>query len=72
MFSVMMTAASTMRPKSTAPTERRFADSPRTTISVTAKASAKGMVSATMTAERKLPRNSHCTMKISAMPKEAL
>jgi hypothetical protein len=34
-----------------------------------AKASAKGMVAATITALRKVPRNTHCTRKISTTPK---
>src|SRR5262245_4422589 len=37
MFSTMMTLASTMRPKSIAPTERRLADSPRNTRMLIAK-----------------------------------
>ncbi len=50
MFSIMMTVASTTRPKSIAPTDSRFADSPRSTISAIAKASANGIVIATMIA----------------------
>ena len=34
----------------------------------TANNSAKGMVAATISALRRLPRNSHCTRKISTMP----
>ena len=69
MFSTMMTVASTIRPKSMAPTDRRFADSPRSVMIRMAKNRAKGMVAATITALRRLPRNTHCTRKISTMPK---
>ena len=58
MFSTMITVASTIRPKSIAPTDSRFADSPRTTMRPMAKESANGMVAATMRALRRLPRNS--------------
>src|SRR6516162_3576909 len=44
MFSTMMTLASTMRPKSIAPTDSRLADSPRMTRMPIAKKRAKGMV----------------------------
>lgn len=67
-FSTMMTQASTTRPKSSAPTDNRFALSPCNTRIRMAKASAKGMVAATMIAERRLPRNSHCSAKIRRMP----
>ncbi len=67
-FSTMMTLASTTSPKSSAPTDSRFADSPCTVRISTANDNAKGMVSATITAERRLPRNSHWRTKISAMP----
>ncbi len=66
--STMMTVPSTMRPKSSAPTDRRLADSPRTTRMMTAKNSAKGIVATTMSALRRLPRKSHCTTRISRMP----
>ena len=66
--STMMTLASTTSPKSSAPTDNRFALSPWIVRISTAKASANGIVSATMTALRRLPRNSHCNAKISAMP----
>ena len=65
MLSTMITVASTTRPKSMAPTDRRLADSPRIVRIMTAKKSAKGMVTATITALRRLPRNSHCTTKTS-------
>ena len=72
MFSTRMTVASTIRPKSIAPTESRLADSPRSSISVMAKDSAKGMVIATMMAVRRLPRKIHCTRKISTIPSTML
>src|SRR5581483_8149779 len=50
MFSTMITVASTISPKSIAPTESRFADSPRSPRIATAKNSANGMVVATMIA----------------------
>src|SRR5262245_16775027 len=59
MFSTMMTLASTMRPKSMAPTDRRLADSPRITRMPMAKKRAKGMVDDTMMALRKSPRKIH-------------
>ena len=72
MFSIMMTLASTIRPKSIAPTDSRLADSPRSSSSPMAKASANGMVAATMTALRRSPRNSSCSTKISTMPSSML
>ena len=66
MFSTMITVASTTRPKSMAPTDSRFADSPRSTMSPIAKDSANGMVMPTMMALRRLPRNAHCSRKISS------
>jgi len=68
MFSTMITVASTTRPKSMAPTDKRFADSPRNTISPIANDKANGMVIATITALRRLPRKAHCSKKISTMP----
>ena len=68
MFSTMITVASTTRPKSIAPTDSRFADSPRSTMSPIAKDSANGMVTETMTALRRLPRKTHCSRKIRTMP----
>ncbi len=68
MFSTMMTVASTTNPKSMAPTDSRFADSPRSTKSPIANDKANGMVMATITALRILPRKAHCRRKISTMP----
>ena len=64
----MITVASTTRPKSIAPTDRRFADSPLITIRPIAKDSANGMVIETMNALRKLPRKIHCSAKIKNTP----
>ena len=72
MFSTIITVASTTRPKSIAPTESKFADSPRSTRIVIAKNRAKGIVVATISALRKLPRNTHCTKKISTIPNTML
>ena len=72
MFSTMMTEASTIRPKSIAPTDSRLADSPRSTIRPIANDSANGIVVATIMALRRLPRNSHCSRKISTMPASML
>jgi hypothetical protein len=58
-FSTMITVASTIRPKSMAPSDSRLADSPRITKIATAKARANGIVAATMMALRSEPRNSH-------------
>ena len=65
MFSTMITVASTMMPKSIAPIDSRFADSPLSTRMTTANSSAKGMVAATISALRRSPRNSHWIRKIS-------
>ena len=59
MFSTMITVASTMMPKSMAPIDSRFADSPLSTRMTTANSSAKGMVAETISALRRSPRNSH-------------
>ena len=72
MLSIMITLASTIRPKSMAPTESRFALSPRRSSSAMAKASANGMVAATITAERRSPRNSSCSTKIRTTPSTML
>src|SRR3954469_15417999 len=55
--STMMTVASTIRPKSIAPTDSRFADSPRSTRMITAKNSANGMVAPTISALRRSPKD---------------
>ena len=68
MFSTMITVASTMMPKSIAPIDSRFADSPFSTRMTTANRSAKGIVAATISALRRSPRNSHWIRKISVTP----
>ena len=68
MLSTMITVASTTRPKSMAPTDSRLALSPRTVMIRMAKNRAKGMVTDTISALRRLPRNSHWTAKISTIP----
>ena len=68
MFSTMITVASTMMPKSMAPIDSRLADSPLSTRTTTANSSAKGMVAETISALRRLPRNSHWMRKISVTP----
>ena len=66
--STMITVASTIRPKSIAPTDSRFADLPRSTRMMTAKNSANGIVAPTISALRRLPRNTHCSSTIRPMP----
>src|SRR5665647_885746 len=68
----MMTVPSTMMPRSIAPTDSRLAESPRSTVMMTARNSATGMVAATISAQRRLPRNIHWIRKISAMPNSIL
>jgi hypothetical protein len=72
MFSTMITVPSTMMPRSMAPTDSRFADSPRITVIITASSSATGIVAATIRAQRRSPRNTHWMRKISAMPNTRL
>ena len=72
MFSIMMTVASTMMPRSIAPIDSRLADSPRSTVMMTARNNATGMVAETIIAQRRSPRNIHWMAKISAMPKNML
>src|SRR6202171_2366879 len=50
MFSTMITVPSTIMPRSMAPTDSRFADSPRITVIITARRSATGIVAATISA----------------------
>ncbi len=72
MVSTMITVASTTSPKSMAPTESRFADSPRASMISTAKNRAKGMVAATIRALFRLPRNNSWIRKISTIPSTML
>ena len=64
----MITVASTINPKSIAPTESRLADSPRSTRMITAKNSANGMVAPTISALRRSPKKIHCSSTIRRMP----
>ena len=66
--STMITVASTISPKSIAPTDSRLADSPRSTRMMTAKNSANGIVAPTISALRRSPRNTHCSSTIRRMP----
>ena len=68
MFSTMMTEASTMMPKSTAPMDSRLADLPRKYSTVNANSSASGTLTATMMAQRTLLRNSSRIAVSNAMP----
>ena len=72
MFSIMMTVASTMMPRSIAPIDSRLADSPRITVIITARNSATGIFAATISAQRRSPRNTHWIRKISATPNSKL
>ena len=72
MFSIRITAESTMMPKSTAPTESRLASCPISTMTMTAKNSANGILTPTMMALRKLPRKTHWMTKTSRQPKMRL
>ena len=66
--STMITVASTIRPKSIAPTDSRLADSPRNTRMMTAKNSANGIVAPTIKALRRSPRNIHCSSTMRMIP----
>ena len=68
MFSIMMTVESTTMPKSTAPSEMRFAGVPVATRPQNAMSSASGMLSAVMSAAARVPRKSRSTMDTSTMP----
>ncbi len=72
MFSAMITAPSTMMPKSMAPTESRPMGMPVTYISSRATSSAKGMVRATRAAIEGRPRKSSSTSTTSVMPRITL
>ena len=68
MFSIMITVESTTIPKSTAPSEMRFADVCVATSPQNATSSASGMLMAVITAARPCPRNKRRTTVTSAMP----
>ena len=66
--STSTTALSTMMPKSTAPSEIRFAASPRPSIMMKATSSDSGMTAATMSAARQLRRKISRIAITSAAP----
>ena len=67
-FSTMTTAPSTIIPKSTAPSDRRFAGMPVNFIIVKAKSIEMGIVVATTSAERTLPIKKIRTMMTIEKP----
>ena len=68
MFSITITAPSTMMPKSIAPRESRLAGMPRHVRPMNVASSDSGIISATMNAARRLPRNSSSTNVTSIAP----
>ena len=66
--STMISAASTMIPKSMAPSEMRFADSPTATIIKNVNRRAKGTVKATIRAARIFPRKTNRIRNTRIMP----
>ena len=72
MFSAMITAPSTMIPKSIAPTDNRPMGILAKYISTSAIRSAKGMVSATSAAIDGRPRNNNSTSTTSVIPSNTL
>ncbi len=68
MFSIMMTVESTTMPKSTAPSEMRFADVCVPTRPQNAMRSASGMLIAVMSAARTCPRKRSSTTRTRAIP----
>ena len=71
-FSTMTTAPSTTIPKSSAPSESRFAGMWLTLSQMEANSRENGMVSATISAARILPRNNNRTMVTSTIPSPRL
>lgn len=67
-FSIMMMDESTIIPKSTAPSDKRFADWPVLTSPMMATMRASGMLMAVMIAARTLLRKSTSTSTTRAMP----
>ena len=67
-FSTTITAPSTMMPKSIAPSDSRLAGTPIHVSPMKVASSASGIVTATMAAARRLPRNSHSTTDTSSAP----
>ena len=72
MFSAMMTAPSTMMPKSMAPIDSRPMGMLVKYISTRANSSEKGIVTATRAAMDGRPRNSNNTSTTSVMPSDTL
>ncbi len=72
MFSAMITAPSTMMPKSIAPTESKPIGMPVTYINNSATSKAKGIVSATSAAIEGRPRKISNTSTTSVMPSSTL
>ena len=68
MFSTITTAPSTTMPKSSAPSDSRLAGMPFRFRQVAANSSENGMVSATMSAPRTLPRNRNRMITTRMMP----
>ena len=68
MFSIMMTVESTTMPKSTAPSEMRFADVCVPTRPQKAMSSASGMLIAVMIAARTWPRKRRSTTLTRTIP----
>ena len=72
MFSTMTTAPSTTIPKSSAPSESRFAGILLKSSQMEAKSSENGIVSATMKAARTLPRKRKRMMVTRIIPSARL
>ena len=68
MFSIMTTAPSTIMPKSSAPSESRFAGMCRRSRQMEANSSENGMVSVTISAPRTLPRKTNRITDTRMMP----
>ena len=68
MFSITITAASTIKPKSTAPSEIKFAGIPTWIIPTKAAQRPSGITIATMTAPLKLAKNAYNTINTSTTP----
>ncbi len=68
MFSMTMTAALTIRPKSIAPSEIRLAGTPSQCMPVKDTHRPSGMIAATISATQKLPRKMNSTTSTSTMP----
>ena len=67
-FSIITTAPSTIRPKSMAPSDIRFADTPKYRIPMKPTSIDIGMTAATSRAARASPRNTNSTMTTSSDP----